>query len=92
MASYLSRLEKLKLWEAMWTISNDRLVTDVIADELKANVVKRQNVLDLIAKNDCVYMLVPNNLTNEFQMLDLNIICTQSSFKTRNSKGGMLCR
>ena len=32
-----------------------------------------KNVLDLIAENDCVYLFVTNNLTNEFQLLDLII-------------------
>ena len=34
---------------------------------------KTDHITDIIESNNCVSLYIPNNLTHEFQMLDLNI-------------------
>ena len=41
---------------------------------------KTQRILDLMVENHSVYVFVPNNLTNEFQPLDLTVNGPSKSF------------
>ena len=50
----------------------------LIFDVLKGQ--KTQRILDLMVENHSVYLFVPNNLTNEFQPLDLTVNGPSKSF------------
>ena len=43
------------------------LIFDVLRDQTAANIIQR------ITGKGCVVLYVPNNMTNHFQMLDLNV-------------------
>ena len=55
--------ERLGLTDTQKTL----LIYDVFTGQ------KTYHITDIIESNDCVSLCIPNNLTHEFQMLDLNI-------------------